>query len=202
MSKRAILFDYGGVIQQTMDHTPRYRWDERLGMPHGTVERAVHNTTSWVQVQLGQMNMADYWHDVGQKLTLSDEETVKLAADFYAGDVIVQDVIEAIRTLRKDGHTVALLSNNSPDLAAIMADLGIADLFNPLIVSAEMGIMKPDAAAYEAALKQLEQPADEVVFIDDNADNITGAQALGIHAVQYTPGMNLSTALADLLTSD
>jgi len=202
MSKRAVIFDYGGVIQQTQDYTPRHRWDDQLSLKHGSVERTVHNDSSWRLVQLGRTSMEAYWQDIGQRLSLNAKETAQLAADFYAGDIIAQDVIETIKTLRTDGHIVGLLSNNSPDLADIMRGHGIADLFDPLIVSADIGVMKPDAAAYQAVLDRINRPPDSLIFIDDNAVNIKAAQELGIHALLYTPGLPLQTALADLLTDD
>jgi putative hydrolase of the HAD superfamily len=77
--------------------------------------------------------------------------------------------------------------------------LGIADLFDPLIISAQIGVMKPDSRAYEAALDRLKRPAEAVIFIDDMPANIDGARRLGIPSIHYTTTTGLQTALEPLL---
>ena len=78
--------------------------------------------------------------------------------------------------------------------------VGIAALFDPLVISGEIGVMKPHAAAYEAVLTRCGRPASEVVFIDDRIENIDGARASGMHGIHYKAGMDLAAALQPLLT--
>lgn len=59
--KRSIIFDFGGVLMRTIDYTPRHKWDDRLGLPHGSVEKVVHGSESWRQAQVGQMELQGYW---------------------------------------------------------------------------------------------------------------------------------------------
>lgn len=197
--KKAMIFDFGGVLMKTVDYAPRFAWDDRLGLPHGSVERAVHNADSWVQAQHGEIPIQNYWADVARQLKLSGEAIRQLAADFYSGDELDSELIDLIRTLRHDGHPVALLSNDSLELLDKLRQLDIAHLFDPLIVSAETGVMKPDARAYEIVLERLNYPAPQTIFIDDRLDNINGAAALGIQAIHYRAGMDLAAALTKLL---
>jgi 2-haloacid dehalogenase len=60
------------------------------------------------------------------------------------------------------------------------------DRFRDIVVSGDEKMMKPDAAIYRLALDRFGLTAAESVFIDDNADNIAGAAALGIHAILFT----------------
>ena len=197
--RRAICFDFGGVLMKTVDYQPRHAWDDRLGLPHGSVERAVHNATSWVQAQCGLISILEYWQDVAAQLRLSPEDRQQLAIDFYSGDQLDLALIDTIRQLRDDGHAVALLSNEGADLATKLQKLGVADLFDPTVISANIGVMKPAPEAYQAVLDRLQCRADEVIFIDDRPENIAGARALGIHGVHYTAGMDLAAALAKIL---
>ena len=197
--QRAIIFDFGGVLLKTVDYRPRHAWDDRLGLSHGRVEQAVHNTTSWVQAQCGLILIEDYWQDVAAQLHLSPEDTRQLALDFYSGDQLDLTLIDYLRQLRDDGHTVALLSNESADLPMKLQKLGIADLFDPTVISASIGVMKPAPEAYQAVLTRLKRPADDAIFIDDRLENIHGARALGIHGVHYAAGMDLPAALVDIL---
>ena len=197
--RRAIVFDFGGVLMRTIDYTPRHTWDERLGLSHGSVERAVHNSTSWVQAQSGQISVDAYWKEVAAQLSLSPEEMRKLAKDFYCGDQLDLALIRHIRQWRGDGHAVALLSNETADLFIKLRQLDIIELFDPLVISACIGVMKPSPEAYHAVLEQMNLPTQNAVFIDDRLENIEGARAVGMHGIHYVVGMDLPGALADFL---
>lgn len=199
MVKRSLIFDFGGVLMKTVDYGPRHRWDERLRLAHGSVERAVHNETSWLQAQTGRITPEAYWRDVGGRLGLDNTATQELSQDFYSGDALDETLVALIRGYRAAGHTIALLSNDSLELLPKLARLGIDALFDPLVVSAQIGVMKPEAAAYRAVLDRLQRPPGETVFVDDRADNVAAAAALGIHTVHYRAGMDLAAALEPLL---
>lgn len=201
MPKRAVIFDFGGVLFKTQDYTPRHRWDTQLGLPLGSVERVVHGSEAWREAQTGTRSLADYWVAVAQALNISPHTAqTLLAQDFYRGDVLDTQVLGVVARLRTEGHTVGLLSN---DTAALLRPrlqkLGISEHFEPLLISSEIGVMKPHPAAYRALLDRLARAADEVIFIDDMLANIEGAQALGIHGIHYTYAMPLWDALSPLL---
>jgi putative hydrolase of the HAD superfamily len=202
MLKRAVIFDFGGVFMKTLDYRPRHAWDERLGLPLGTVERIVHGSDSWRAAQTGNLSVEAYWADVAQQLGLNADNIASLAQDYFSGDQLDLSLVEYARTLRANGHTIALLSNDSPALSDKLFTLGIADLFNPLIISAHIGVMKPDPRAYHAVLDKLARPADETIFIDDMPANIDAAHNLGIHAIHYTTTSALQKALEPILRID
>lgn len=197
--KRAVIFDFGGVFMKTTDHEPRYRWDSHLKLTPGSVERVVHGSESWRLAQTGQITVEAYWSDVAQQLNLSSDNTRQLAHDFYSGDQLDSELVVYAQQLRTDGYPVALLSNDSPALREKLQILGIANLFDPLIISAEIGVMKPNPQAYQSVLEKLGMPAEQTIFVDDMPANIAGAATLGIHALQYTTTNALKTALPPLL---
>ncbi|PJF23084.1 MAG: hypothetical protein CUN56_02680 [Phototrophicales bacterium] len=189
----AVIFDFGGVLMKTIDYTPRFDWDDRLGLPRGSVEKIVHNQDSWVKAQTGLISPQAYWADVARQLKLTDLGT--LPHDFYSGDALDQGLIHLIHDLRRAGRAVALLSNDTLELMDKLRRLQIDDLFDPLVISAQIGVMKPHPAAYQTVLNQLQCPPQEAIFIDDRLENVQGAAALGIHAVHYTPGLDLAKIL-------
>jgi HAD superfamily hydrolase (TIGR01509 family) len=200
MSKRVIVFDFGGVLMRTTDYQPRRRWDERLGLPYGTVERTVHGSAVWQQAQLGQISPTDYWQAVGDRLALRPNDLTTFATDYYSGDTLDQALIAHVRQLRADGVTVALLSNDSAELRPRLATLGIATLFDPLLISAEIGVAKPSAECFHKLLAALQRPAEQVLFIDDNAENIVSAASLGILTLHYTLGTDVPAYIKAALT--
>jgi epoxide hydrolase-like predicted phosphatase len=192
---QAIIFDFGGVFMKTTDYQPRHQWDHRLGLPPGSVERIVHGSESWRAAQKGQLSMESYWQDVAQQLHLTADEVRQLADDFYSGDSLDSALVQIAKSLRERGLRVALLSNDGPHLRHKLDHLGITDLFDPLVISADIGVMKPDARAYQAVLDLLGCRPDETLFIDDMPANIEGAQAVGMNGIQYTTPASLQTAL-------
>ncbi|MBC7869578.1 MAG: HAD-IA family hydrolase [Chitinophagaceae bacterium] len=185
---------------KTTDYTPRHRWDDRLGLPHGTTERIVHGSPSWLQAQVGSLTTTAYWEDIAEQLHLSVDDIQSLADDFYSGDELDLDLIHYIRQQRLAGYKVALLSNDVRELKDKLSQLGIIDLFDPLIISAEIGVMKPAPSAYLAVVEKLNIPANQGVFIDDRLENVEGAHAVGLHAIHYTSDIDLVAALEPLLS--
>lgn len=195
----AFIFDFGGVLMKTQDYAPRHAWDERLGLPQGSIEKAVHNADNWVRAQKGEITPADYWADVASQLGISSDEAVQLAHDFYAGDVLDSKLITLIQKLRDEGHVVGLLSNDSLELEPKLQRLGIYSLFDPLHISAKLGVMKPHLDIYARVRESLPHDAYPIVLIDDRIDNIHGAIKAGWVGVFYQPNLDIQPILYRLI---
>ena len=61
----------------------------------------------------------------------------------------------------------------------------IADAFDRIVISAEVGVTKPKAEIYLLALQQLEVSPSEAVFVDDFIENVEGARAVGMSAIHF-----------------
>jgi putative hydrolase of the HAD superfamily len=70
--------------------------------------------------------------------------------------------------------------------------------FQKLFLSSTIGLRKPDAEAYDHVVKAIGVPAARIVFFDDSAENIKGARARGLTAVQVTSTRDVADALAAL----
>ena len=71
----------------------------------------------------------------------------------------------------------------------------MADAVDDIVVSAEVGIAKPDGRIFELALARLGVQPAEAVFVDDFARNIEGARAIGMPAVHFK---NTAQAVAEV----
>jgi putative hydrolase of the HAD superfamily len=193
--QRAAIFDWGGVLMRTEDHAPRLAWDRRLGLPPGSVESVVHGIDAWRQAQCGLITTGRYWEAVGAALGLPPAIVAELRRDFYAGDHLDESLVALIRGLRRLSVRIGLLSNNTLDLLDDISALGIQSLLDCCVISAQIGIMKPDPLAYQAILRQLDVAAKQAVFIDDAADNVAGARACGMVSIQFRPGLDVPAAV-------
>jgi putative hydrolase of the HAD superfamily len=97
---------------------------------------------------------------------------------------LYDDALPFLRGLRSRGIKIAIVSNCDENTRGLLVELGVASLVDTLILSCEVGVLKPTALIYIEALDQLGMPADAALFIDDNAAYCAGAEALGISAVQ------------------
>ncbi|HEU4969432.1 HAD family phosphatase [Sphingomonas sp.] len=74
----------------------------------------------------------------------------------------------------------------------------VFDRFRDVVVSGTERLVKPDAAIYELALRRFGMPAEELIFIDDNAKNVAGAEAAGIRSHLFRDAATLRTELQAL----
>ncbi len=108
-------------------------------------------------------------------------------------------LMEFIRGLRSRVR-VGMITNAWPGIRRYLVDeFKIADAFDPLIVSAETGIAKPDPRIYQLALERLGVEPAEAVFVDDFEDNAAGARWVGMQAVHFTSTPQAIAALRALL---
>ncbi|MBK5109691.1 MAG: HAD-IA family hydrolase, partial [Anaerolineales bacterium] len=118
-------------------------------------------------------------------LGLTGAEIEQVQADFWAGDVLDEDLVNLLRDLRPIYETV-LLSNAWDDLRKmIVDDWQIDDAFDRLVISAEIGLVKPDLAIYQWLISQLGMAPSKAVFVDDFLHNIEGARAAGFQVIHF-----------------
>lgn len=185
MGIRAIIWDLGGVILRTEDWTYREKLAARLNMSRPELELLVFNGESGVQAQLGKIDVNQHWENLRRQFNLTAEEMDKFIEEFWAGDRLDELMVNTIRSF-KGRYKTGLLSNAFSDLRRVITEVWkIPDVFDHMIISAEVGLLKPDAAIYRLALDTLGVEAQEAIFLDDFKHNIVGAQAVGMHGIQF-----------------
>jgi putative hydrolase of the HAD superfamily len=196
----AIIFDYGNVLARTLNPTPRATWARRLGLSPGELQRIVHNDHSWVAAQHGQITVEAYWQDVGATLGLTPTDTARLRASFYEGDVLNVELIAHLDQWRAVGIRTALLSNFSMELRHFLTAQALQQHFDHIVISAEIGVMKPALAAYQEVLSRLRLAGHRCAFIDDQPSNVHAARALGIHGIVFSDNFSCINEIDRLLT--
>ncbi|MCP4424373.1 MAG: HAD family phosphatase [Chloroflexi bacterium] len=195
---KAVIFDIGGVLIRTEDHSSRRNWEKKLGLAERESEEIVFNSEMGQKAQRGAITDETLWEWVGQRLNLSTARLAEFRAGFWAGDVLDVGLADYIRGLRPSYQT-AVISNATDGLhASLTHQHKIADAFDLIIGSAEEKVMKPDPEIYLSALRRLGRKPQEAVFIDDFAHNIAAAQALGMQTIHFRPGTNVPAELATM----
>jgi putative hydrolase of the HAD superfamily len=95
------------------------------------------------------------------------------------------------------GVRLGLLSNAPEPLAAAIDHSGWSARFDRRFYSCRLGLAKPDPAVFEAVLDDLDVTPQSVLFIDDRAENVLAATALGLQAIRFTSAEELPGQLDD-----
>ncbi len=199
MSIQAVIWDLGGVLLRTEDRAPRAQAAARLGLTYEQLDDLVFDNDLGRRAQLGEIRTQDLWEQVGRKLNLSPDELPWLADAFFAGDRLDTDLLDFVRSLRPRYKT-GVISNAWDDLIRFMTERWqMADAFDHIIGSADVGLMKPDPRIFRLSLRGLGVEPQEAVFIDDNQANVEGARAAGLHAIRFQSREQVLTDLRKLL---
>lgn len=131
---------------------------------------------------------------------------LELEREFSATGVeLWEDSLPVLRELRARGTRTALISNCSHSTRPIVDRLDLADEFDEILLSFEVGMHKPDPGIFREALRRLGDVSPErAVFVDDQPAYCDGAAALGIETFlidrtgEETPDLNGHRVIQDL----
>jgi len=199
MTIKAIIFDIGGVLIRTIDRAPRQALAEQLGMTSRALEELVFGGESGRRAQLGEIDEPEQWAFACRQVGWPLERVDEFRGQFFGGDRFDAELLNYIRQLRQDYQTGIISNAMNGTRALIDGPWEMGALFDVIVLSGEVGVMKPDARIYQIALEQLGVQAEQAVFIDDFQHNIDGAQAVGMHGVHFRSPEQLMTELDVLL---
>ena len=97
---------------------------------------------------------------------------------------VFDDSIPFLTGLRASGTAIALVSNCGDTTRALLEYLGVIPLADAVVLSCEVGSMKPSPDIYRTALEDLGVAAADAVMIDDQPTFCAGAEAVGVRAIQ------------------
>ena len=185
MAIEAVIFDLGGVLLRTEDRKPRADLAARLGLTYDELSSLIFDSQSAMQAMKGEISADQHWDEIQKSLGLTSEEFESVRTEFWAGDVLDRDLVDLLYGFRRK-YTTVLLSNAWDDLRFMIEDVWKIDgAFDQLVISAEIGLVKPDLTIYQWVLAELGLMPAQTVFVDDFLHNIEAAQAAGMHAIHF-----------------
>lgn len=200
MSIRAVFFDLGGVIVRTEYQAPRQQLAERLGMEYEDLNRIVFDSETGVQASIGAVTSQQHWDSVMKRLKRSAEEMTAIRQEFFAGDIIDRQLLDFLRSLRGTYQT-GLISNAWSDLREYLTREKMIDAFDHIIISAEVGVAKPDPKIFQIALEKAGVSPSEAVFVDDFYPNIEGCEKVGMKGIHFKDAQSTLQQLKQLLSA-
>ena len=181
---RGVIFDFGGVLIDM-------RWDvsagleDAHGLPRHALLETLYRTPTWREIERGQGDLAA-WRDDAHRLLeeRAGHSLPRLHDAWVAARHLIRANISLAGRLRP-AYRTAILSNADQSLRGRLRELGIHDLFDTVISSAEEGLAKPDLEIYRRAAERLGLPPESCVFVDDYEANVRAAEALGMRGIVY-----------------
>lgn len=95
---------------------------------------------------------------------------------------VLDDARTLVERVRGAGWRTALVSNCAPNAAAVVAAFGIEQWVDAVVLSCDVGAVKPDARIFDHACEQLDVGREDAVFVDDQLKYCQGAADLGIES--------------------
>jgi len=184
MGIRAVFFDFGGVLMRTEFQAPRQHLAERFKLDYDDLDKIVFGSESARRASIGEISEEAHWGEVLKRVKLPLSERKVFADEFFGGDVIDRKLVEYLRSLGGRVHT-GLISNAWSGLREFLTGEKMIDIFNTVIISAEVGVVKPEARIYQIALERAGVAAEEAVFVDDVAENIEASEKIGMQGVLF-----------------
>ena len=196
---KAIVFDYGQVISLPQDPVTIDRLAERAG-----VERDKFGAMLWSlrgEWDRGTINGGEYYREILSRLSVSvDDRTINdmVEMDLASWKNINAGTVALAEEIKKAGYTLGILSNMPHEfLNWARKNNPVFPLFDMGLFSCEVNLLKPEKAIYEKLISLTGAEAGELVFFDDNHENVSSARELGINAFLWKdPG----SARRELLT--
>jgi putative hydrolase of the HAD superfamily len=192
-SVKAIIFDYGNVLEGPVDKAA-FEADlaelaQEFGFESGLdIWYHLYLSDAWEKAKRGQIARPEFWEDRLGALGLTTEaQRTDFKRRVHRHRILRPEMRELLREL-KGRCRLAILSNTSrKEFARYLVERRDLDgVFDVVVSSAEVGIAKPDPAIYQIALDRLQVRPEEALFVDDLERNTNVAEELGIPSIVFT----------------
>lgn len=182
------IFDLGNVIVDIDFNRVLGAWSDFSRVPLATIKQNFKMGETFHQHERGEISDEEFAERLSHEMDLPlsyEQFSHGWQAVFVA---IRPEVIAIMQKLREQGHRVVVLSNTNRLHTTFWPDEypDIQTAADKIYLSQEMGMRKPEARIYQAVLQSEGFTAADAVFFDDNADNIEGANQLGITSILVT----------------
>ena len=203
MDIKAVVFDYGQVISLRQDPTAIDRMAELAGVERGKFVSALMPLRN--EYDRGTVSPREYYRKVLSKLSVNIDMNVIdkiIETDSDSWKNINNETVALMEDVKKAGYILGILSNMPHDfLVWARKTLPVFSLPQVGLFSCEVNLVKPEDAIYQKLLSMLYaegiSSGSEVVFFDDMAENIKGAESLGINTILWK---DAESARRELLT--
>ena len=196
----AIFFDYDGVLtrDRTGSLTTNRYLSEQTGIAFDTVSRALarHNRV----LNEGKATYADVWPAVCTEL--GRDLPLGLLVGAFESTPINDAMFRLARGLKGRCSVGIITDNKKERIDCLRKYQRLADVFDPIVVSADVGCTKSDPAIFAFALACVAVRPEDALFIDNTRSNLVAPAALGMKTICFDDETNDVAGLARTLGTE
>jgi epoxide hydrolase-like predicted phosphatase len=203
---RTIIFDFGGVLYNMPDPKRVNKWMKIFGFnqdPEVLEMLANPNESRLVNdICLGKISEDEAWRMMHSKWRIKPETIRRFRNHFFSKRHLNHHLVRFMNELHKD-YQLGILSNAGDQSRSSMTDVFHLDqVVDEIIISAEEGVIKPDAAIYRIAMARLETKPEDSLFVDDYHKNVEAAGDFGMKAIQFKNNEQAIPIIRELLREE
>jgi glucose-1-phosphatase len=192
---KTVIFDLGRVIVPFDFHRGYARIEALCGIPAASIPARIATTGLVPRFERGEIESREFVRQFAEHLNLRvtyDQFCEAWCAIFLPETLVPEELLAALRR----HYRLLLLSNtNAIHFEMIRKNYPILRHFHSLILSYEVGAMKPSPLIYRRAIEEAECGAEECFFTDDMPEYVEGARREGIDAVQFQSAAQIEEEL-------
>ena len=196
---RGLLVDFGGVLTTNVFQSFR-EFSEREGLDPEHVKEKFRSDPATLgllrRLEKGEVDVDEFEPAFAAAIEVDDHDG--LVERLFRGIGPDECMLDAVRAARRSGVRTGLISN-SWGSGLDYDEALMAELFDALVISGDVGLHKPQPEIFELGAERIGVPAAECVFVDDLRENCDGAEAVGMTAVLHRGAETTVPRLEELL---
>lgn len=192
----ALLFDLGGVLIDIDFERALAFWSSFSSMPVKELRRSFSADAEYEAHERGELHEADYFDYLARKLKLNASQS-QIREGWNS--IFVAEISETralVESLRGTVRCYAFTNTNATHMQAWSQRFpAVVRAFHRVFASHELGLRKPERAAFECICASIGVAAGRVLFFDDLPENVSAANESGLQAVLVRSPGDVSSAL-------
>lgn len=183
---RNIVFDMGQVLIRFEPDLFLNRYSTLSAEQKNLLKKEVYKSVEWVMTDHGILSVSEAADRIAQRLPYEYHDVVhQLVLQWCDPCIPVPGMFDLVKELDRMGYKLYLLSNAGNNQPEYWQKLEISQLFHGTVISADLGIMKPDQRIYNIFTEKFNLKKEECLFIDDSPINIEGAVLNGWNGIIF-----------------
>ena len=180
-----ILFDMGNVLirfepKQYVKNAGLSESDQQLLL------RELYGSIDWVRLDRGTITEEEVYAHACARLPAELHAAAEYIIYHWNEPIVpITGTADVVRELKARGYTLYLLSNAARRQHTYWHDIPGSECFSGTLISADVHLLKPEAAIYQALFDKFDLTASSCLFIDDFPPNIEAAENAGMQGIVF-----------------
>lgn len=196
---QALLFDLGGVLIDIDFARAIAAWAPYSALPAHVLRQSFKHDLQYQRHERGEISARQYFDHLATSLQL-DASAEQIEAGWNA--IFVGEFLQTrqwVESMKGALPCYAFTNTNASHMSVWSQRFPrVVGAFDRIFASHQLGLRKPERAAFDRICTLIGKAADSVLFFDDLADNVQAAQDAGLQAVQVRSSDDVAAALQAL----